>query len=169
MIVFDIETSGTDPLIHGMLSLGAVDYDTGATFYGECRLETHQKWDEFALKWNGFKVEELYSKDKQSHVQLYQKFASWALFRSSMLAGQHVGSFDVQFLKKVHSKQKKIKEFPFQFKYVDLHSVALAILGKSLGMAQICKELGIEPEPSPHNALLGAQKEYECFKILLNK
>lgn len=169
MIVFDIETSGPDPQSHGMLSLGAVEYDTGATFYGECRLEPHQKFDEFALKWNGFKQEELYSKDKQSQVQLYQKFADWALFNGTMLAGQHVGSFDVQFLKKVHLKQKKIKEFPFQFKYVDLHSVAFAILGKSMGLDQICKELGIEPEPSPHNALLGAQKEYECFKILLNR
>lgn len=32
MIVFDIETSGIDPQIHGMLSLGAVDYDTGQLF-----------------------------------------------------------------------------------------------------------------------------------------
>lgn len=132
-------------------------------------MESHQKWDEFALKWNGFKVEKLYSLDKQSQVQLYQKFVKWALANGTMLAGMHVGSFDVQFLKKVHSKQKKIKDFPFQFKYVDLHSVALAILGKSMGLDGICKELGIEPEPHPHNALLGAQKEYECFKILLNK
>lgn len=169
MIVFDIETSGIDPQIHGMLSLGAVDYDTGATFYGECRLETHQKWEQEALNINGFKQEELYSKDKQSQVQLYQQFVKWAIVNSSLLSGHNIGSFDVQFLKKVHSKQKKIVNFPFQFKYVDLHSVAFAILKKSLGMAQICKALGIEPEPSPHNALLGAQKEYECFKILLNK
>ena len=147
MIILDLETSGLDPQIHGMLSLGAVDFETGDEFYGE----------------------NIYDSTKQTQVELYQKFVKWASGRSTLVGGHNVGSFDVQFLKKVHSKQKKITKFPFQFRYVDLHSAAYQRFGESLSMSQICGNLGINPEPSPHNALTGAKKEYECFKLLLDK
>ena len=107
MIILDLETSGLDPQIHGMLSLGAVDFETGDEFYGE----------------------NIYDSTKQTQVELYQKFVKWASGRSTLVGGHNVGSFDVQFLKKVHSKQKKITNFPFQFRYVDLHSVAYQRFG----------------------------------------
>lgn len=169
MIILDLETSGLDPQIHGMLSLGAVDFETGDEFYGECRLGANQRYSLEALKINGFDGENIYDSTKQTQVELYQKFVKWASGRSTLVGGHNVGSFDVQFLKKVHSKQKKITKFPFQFRYVDLHSVAYQRFGESLSMSQICGNLGINPEPTPHNALTGAKKEYECFKILLDK
>lgn len=169
MIVIDLETSGIDPTQHGILSLGAVDYDTGETFYGECRLGSHQTFTEEALRINGFTVEQIADRTKQSSVQLYQKFLKWCEGRKKLLGGHNVGSFDLQFLLKVHSKQRKIKSFPFHYRTIDLHSIAYCKYKESLSLSKICQYLGIEPEPKIHNALTGASKTCECLTLLMNE
>lgn len=168
MIIIDLETTGIDPQTTSIVSLGAVDYDTGDEFYGECRISANSIVTDEALKINGFTMEQITDPQKQSAVQLYQKFVKWASSRSTMLAGHNIAGFDLQYLKEIHKKQRKIKEFPFHFRTVDLHSLGYQRFGKSYSMTRICQLLEIEPEPEIHNALTGAKKEYECFKILLN-
>jgi DNA polymerase III epsilon subunit-like protein len=168
MIILDIETTGTDPQKHQMVSLGAVDFETGETFYGECRIYKSDFVEQDALDWNGFTLEQITDPTKQTPLELYLKFVKWADGKSSMLAGQHVGSFDVQFLKEIHKRLRKSFDFPFRFQFVDLHSVFYAKYKKSYSMKNICELVGVAPEPIPHNALSGAKAEYECFKILLN-
>jgi DNA polymerase III epsilon subunit-like protein len=167
MIVVDIETTGVDPQKHQMVSIGAVDYDTGETFYGECRIYKFDEWTQEALNINGFTLEQIHDEKKQTPFELYERFVKWASPRSSMLAGHNIGGFDLQFLKQAQCRGRKNTTFPFRYQTVDLHSVAFSRFKKSYSMSKICQMLGIKPEPEIHNALTGAQKEYECFKILL--
>lgn len=167
MIIIDLETTGIDPSTHSILSIGAVDFDTGETFYRECRKDFYAQYTDEALTINGFTLDQINDKTKPTSVQIYHDFVKWSKGRSTLLAGHNVGGFDLKFLQKVHSKQRKFSKFPYQFRTVDLHSLAYQRFGKSLSMSAICKKLGIEPEPDIHNALTGAQKEYECFKLLL--
>ncbi len=168
MIVIDIETTGTDATIHQMVSIGAVDFETGETFYEECRIYSSDQVTQEALNINGFTIEQITDKTKQTPVKLYQRFIKWSSTRSTLLAGHNIGSFDVNFLKKNHKRQSKIKEFPFSFRYVDLHSVAYGKFGKSYSMNVICDKCVVDREPTIHTALNGAIAEYNCFKVLLH-
>jgi DNA polymerase III epsilon subunit-like protein len=165
IIVIDIETSGDNAKQHQILSIGAVDYTTNKTFYGECKLSEFDLYMPEALKINGFTVEQIYDASKPTALKLYSQFLEWAIPRGNILAGQNVGSFDVQFLKKNHADYGGM--WPFKHNYLDLHSVYFAKYGESLSLRKICQALGIEPEPDVHNALTGAQKTCECLKVLL--
>jgi len=167
MIIVDTETTGLDPQSHQMLSLGAVDYETGEEFYGECRLLNTHSWTQKALNLNGFSYEQMIDIGKQTPQELLIKFIFWSEKREKLIAGHNIGSFDVQFMQAIKIGSTKI-QWPFGYRFIDLHSTAYAILGKSLGLEELCDELGIEREVLPHNALNGAKKEAECFKKLLN-
>jgi DNA polymerase III epsilon subunit-like protein len=167
MIILDIETTGLDPVKHSMVSLGAVDYDTGEEFYTENYLPFGKEVDDFALKVNGFTREQLNDTTKLRIYEAYAKFLEWATKRDCLIGGQQVGSFDLPFLKHLHSLGDWGVKWPFGHRSVDLHSVAFAKLGKSLSLDGILIELGLEPEPKPHNALVGARLERDAFKKLL--
>ena len=58
MIVLDVETSGTDPNKHSILSLGALDLSNPSNqFYGECRAFEGAHLEEEAFAVNGFTKE----------------------------------------------------------------------------------------------------------------
>lgn len=168
MIVLDIETTGIDPKACSMLSLGAVDYDTGEEFYGECHVFTGAIVTEIALNINGFTLEEIHDASKPSPLNLYIRFTEWAnKFSDKLLAGHNIGHFDILFLEECHQRIANAGKFPFGYRTLDLHSVAFAKLGKSLSHEGICDALGLPREPKPHNALAGARSERDAFKILL--
>lgn len=166
MIVVDIETTGLNPQEHQMVSVGALNLDTGATFYQECRIYPEDRIDPIALKINGFTEEYIRNNSLQSPVELYEYFVVWA-GKSKMLGSCNI-SFDLSFLKKVHYLSgKEYRDFPFR-RNIDLYSVYFAKTGDVGSLKHICTKLGIEPEPEIHNALTGAEKAAECFKILLD-
>ena len=167
-IVVDIESTGINWHQDQMVSIGAVCSKTGDEFYGECRIYKWNRITETALKINGFTEEQCRDPKKQTPLQLYYKFRKWCEGRSKILAGHNLGSFDVQFLKLLEYKTK-FNKWPFQYSYIDLHSVAFAKWGDSLSHKKICEKLGLEPQPAPHNALEGARSEMRCFKELMKK
>lgn len=168
MIILDIETTGTDAKLNCMLSLGAIDYDTGQEFYGECSIYEDSRVDDIALEINGFSREEIQPGKKQPAHILYLKFFQWAdALPDKLLAGHNIGHLDILFLEELHKEYMDESPWPFGYRTLDLHSVAFTKLGKSLNHPGICKELGLPPEPKPHNALTGARSERDAFKLLL--
>lgn len=178
MIIIDVETGGLDPHKHALLSIGAVDYETGDEFYGECR--TYKDYpgheddliDDFALKVNGFTLDQCHDVTKQWPHSLYMQFLHWAAIekkRDLLIGGQQVGSFDILFLKRFanDSGHGIVPVWPFGHRSVDLHSSAYTILGKSLSLDGILTAVGLSAEPRPHNALTGARLERDAFKRLL--
>lgn len=172
MIVIDIETSGLLPEKHSLLSIGAVHYETGQEFYGECRKELGKQLDPVALGVNGFTEDQCYDADKPSPIMLVGRFVAWAQSLGQtegiVLAGQQVGSFDIPFLWQ-YAYGKLVFERVFSRRSVDLHSVAYAATGKSLGLDDILRACGLRPEPKPHHALTGAKLERDAFRVLLPK
>ena len=162
MIVLDVETSGIDPQVHGLLSIGAVDTETGESFYADCRLSEDRTFTSIALGINGRTPESLYIGPHD--VTISQDFRAWCESRNCLVGGQQVGSFDLLFLREVFGRAGL--PWPFGYRCVDLHSVAWAKWGESLGLDDILERLGLEKEPKPHNALTGAKLEAECFRRL---
>lgn len=181
MIVIDIETSGVSPVGDGLLSIGAVDilFPEERIYYGECRLQESQQWNQAALDINGFTEASIFDTAKQSEQELLKDFIAW--FRKSAdrtVAGLHVEGFDVPFLNAV----AKRNDIPHEFgkRCVDLHTLAYAkklqlreeIPVDSDGFSllktdEIHTFTGLGPEPRPHNALTGAQYEAESLYRLI--
>lgn len=168
MIVLDIETTGLDPRKACMLSLGAVDYDSGQEFYGECRVYPWSDVSPVSLEINGFTLDQIHDCSKPKAVDLYIDFYKWSeQFPDKLLAGHNIGHFDVLFLEHYHQLQGVVGKWPFGYRTLDLHSVAFAKLGKSLSHEGICEAMGLPKEPRPHNALTGARSERDAIKLLL--
>jgi DNA polymerase III epsilon subunit-like protein len=173
MIVVDIETSGLSPHKHGMLSLGAVDLDSGQEFYGECQLATGRSIDSYALELNGFSEESIKDENKMSDIELFWTFVRFCQkFKDNTLGGHNIGHLDLLFLEEIFSRSQgilpdQLRKFPFSYRTVDLHSVFYAKHKISLSHKDICLHLGLEPEPTPHNALNGARSETNAFRLLL--
>jgi DNA polymerase III epsilon subunit-like protein len=169
MIILDIETSGISPYKNGMLSLGAVDFNTKEEFYGECKLTEGREITPIALEINGFTVEQVNDPNKQSDVELYLAFCLWAQKREPLLAGHNIGHFDILFLEEIHTRLPfEGEKFPFPYRTIDLHSVFYALYKESLSHDKICDRLGLPCEPKPHNALGGAKSEAEAFHTLFS-
>lgn len=180
MIVLDIETTGLDPDLHGIVSIGAIDLgNPNDTFYEECRIREGEKIDDNALEVNGFTMDECRDKAKQSTRDLIQHFEAWLNDRTvKMIGGLHVGAFDVPFFNK-KAVQVGLRT-RLHKRSIDLHSVAYAKmqeLGKVVPMTDgwsvmdtdfIHPFCGLPKEPRPHNALNGAKWEAESLYRLMN-
>ena len=163
MIILDIETTGTDPHRNCMVSLGAIDYETGKEFYGECSIYRDSLVDPLAMEINGFNIDQIRPGVKQEAHCLYYEFNDWAgQFPDKLLAGHNVGHLDLPFLEHLHETSFNF-DWAFGYRTVDLHSLAYLVFGQSLKLSAICEKLGVPPEPKPHNALNGARVTRECF------
>ena len=181
MIAVDIEGSGTEPHVHSMLSLGAVDLaDPARTFYGECRAFDGAKIEDEALAVNGFTREQATDPQKQSEAELVHSFITRAGASADLtLAGQNV-SYDRDMLKYA-AQRAKHTAYPFAHRTVDSHTLAWMHMVKrgltppidpehrrsALNLDAVLLYCGIPEEPKPHNALTGAKSHAEVISRLL--
>ncbi|MEX0931362.1 MAG: 3'-5' exonuclease [Candidatus Paceibacterota bacterium] len=177
MIVVDVEATGTEPGIHGLVSIGAIDLDKPERqFYEECHIDEGIHVMKEALRINGFSEQELYDISKPSEEEIVTAFISWALDTSDhTIAGQNP-SFDRDFIR-AGAKRYHI-DWPLAYRTVDLHSVCVTHMLERKKELPIEKErsaltsdaifsyVGLPAEPHPHNALVGAQMEAEAFSRL---
>ena len=158
MIVVDIETTGTSPERHAILSIGAVNFkNIQNQFYEECRVSSYNLIDNKALHINGFKRKNILSKEKQSLKSSLLKFSKWIEEQNveNFMIGHNI-HFDYEFLKKAYKKNRII--FPFTYRLIDIHSIAFY------------ESLNFEKERTPHNALIGAKLETKVlYKLIYNK
>ena len=178
MIVVDVETSGLDPVKHGILSIGAVDYDNPDNFfYAEPRLGVEKEIDPVALKINGFVGEDVKNNDKKPLNEVLHDFNVWLTgVRNVTLAGQNP-AFDASFLKEAFNKCGFY--WPFGHRYMDLHSVAMSTyLAKGFELPEksgrymvdldgILWSVGLEKRNGIHNGLMDAKLEAEAFSRLI--
>lgn len=168
MIILDVETTGTEPSLHSILSIGALDLkDPTNQFYDECRMWDGAKVEKAALQINGFTEEEAKDERKKSEAELVKAFIAWATDKPEnwTFAAQNV-SFDFEFVRAA-AKRAHV-DFPFAKRTIDIHTLAwlhmternidLPIEGKYslLTSSFILRYCGLPEEVSPHNALTGA-------------
>jgi DNA polymerase III epsilon subunit-like protein len=180
MIIIDIETSGTDVRTHGLVSIGALEFDNpDNTFYGECYLEDSHDIDPEALPVIGFTEEQLRDQSRQSPYILLKSFVEWLENISDRTpAGLHVGGFDLLFLQRTADELGL--NWPLGKRSIDLHSLMFFHLKKyypekyevknqrsNIYGNLIQKYCGLPSVTRPHNALADARWEAECFSRLL--
>ena len=99
MIVVDVETTGVDPRIASIVSIGAVDFtDPTRTFYEECRMWEGADVLKEALAVNGMSREEVTDPNKKTEAAITTMFLEWALkAKNHTIAGQNP-FFDYEFI-----------------------------------------------------------------------
>ncbi|MCL5106879.1 MAG: 3'-5' exonuclease [Candidatus Parvarchaeota archaeon] len=178
MIVIDVETSGTSPYKHSILSIGAIDFSNPERrFYQECRIEKDKEYTEEALNVNGFKKEALNDPKKKSLENVLNEFIEWIKPIEDKTIGGHNVNFDAGFLN--YSFKKYEIPFSFGHRVIDTHSLVYAsILSRGLSIPlkdektdinsdYVFGYAGLPPEPKPHNALNGAKMEAESLSRLI--
>lgn len=193
MIVIDLETSGGNPVKHGIWQIGAIELENPKNYFlEESRIDDEDEISDEALKVIGKTEKELRDETKQSQKQLIQNFLKWRenVKEKDLLC--HNPQFDQPFL-----RIKSVKYFnqdPFWPNYhraFDLHTIAQMVFFKlnkkflikdghsDFGLTNILKLCGIEDkrvklengnivkEGNPHNALEDCKLEGECFSRLM--
>lgn len=173
IICVDIETSSLNRLYGGILSIGAVKFETGEEFYVECVIPADSSIDQNALNINGFKAEEIVESsinhpDKPTQKEAVYKFVEWC-GSDVLLCGQNIGCFDVLFLHRVYDGTFDMT-WPLGRRFLDLSSMAFQKFGESYSMKSICDKCKVEERQNDvHNALQDARLVRECLKALLRK
>jgi DNA polymerase-3 subunit epsilon len=176
MIVFDVETSGLNEDVNGVLGLGAIMLPGGETFYHEPRLidelEAHPK----ALEVNGFTEEEVRSNARIAMPDTLKAFTKWAKKADDMILAGWNTTFDFRFLNAEYARCEL--DWPFGYRVVDIQSIAYTVMRirdqwtpmhngySTVGLNYTLKWLKLPPEPDPHNALTGAQCNVDVLMTL---
>ena len=173
MISVDIETSGVDPEVNSILSIGAVDMGNPENrYYGECKSWKGSIVENEALKVNGFTRDQIYNQE-MSEAELLLDFFRWTktLKAEAKLCGYNA-HFDHSFLKS-GSKRADIRNV-FGYRFVDVHSVMWLYImqngarpPKNLSLNRSLEAVGAGREPDPHNALTGAMCAAEVISRVL--
>jgi len=178
MIVVDAEMTGTDVSVHGIVSIGAVDFERPERqFYGECQVFSTEHVMEDALAVNGFTLSSITDSSKQAESDLVSTFLTWAGEARDHTVAGHNPHNDLAFIKAAayrHSINWTLAD-----RLIDLHSVCIAHMlwqgrevptekhRSALTSDGVFAYVELPPEPKPHNALNGAKWEAEAFSRLL--
>lgn len=166
MLFVDIETTGLQPGLHSIASIGAVSEDGEKEYYGECHVAPNRILDADALRVNGFTKRELTDRSKPSEFALVHDFFGWCRENGeTIVAGVNVAGFDIAFLKFVSDMCGS--RWPFTYRTVDVHAIGYALFGSSMSSSELSDVLGVEREKSPHNALRGARHARALYNALL--
>lgn len=175
MIAVDVEATGTEPALHSILAIGAVDTEEPSNqFYDECRAFDGARIEEEALLVNGFSREEATDPNKKTEAELLRAFFAWATDRpkNRTLIAQNV-AFDYGCL--LSAAKRAGEAFPFAKRTLDLHSLAWLHMESHgvpqpvgdrhslINMGFTLRYCGLPEEPKPHNALTGALCHAELF------
>lgn len=179
MIVIDVESTGIDPRIHSLVSIGALDFDRpDHRFYSECRMWDGAHVMDDALAVNGFTRESITDPDKQSEADLVRSFLAWTEgVEDRTLAGQNV-SFDRDFLFAATVRATHTP-WPLAQRTIDTHTLAWMHMVKrgivppvsdhhsALNLDALLAYCGLPAESKPHHAYRGAQCHAEVIARLV--
>lgn len=171
--VIDIETTGLDPLRHGIVEIAAKSSITGAEFCIQPRIRDEAEIDPIAMEVNG--ISESAARDEgrvDEEIAIAELFRFIGLGERAVLAGMNP-NFDLRFITEA-AKRAGLKN-PFSHRILDLHSLAvvyafhrdLDVPQTGFRTDQIYEMLGMPPEPRPHQALTGVRMEFDAFHLML--
>ena len=168
LIIVDLETSGLIAGKHEILEIGAIRVNQ-QTLEDEGRLEhkismQHPELAEpKALEVNGYRPE-----DWVSSIPLYTMMERFSRFAKDGALFSQCIAFEASFLKAAGEQTGYPLDSFMDYHYLDLSSINWFLNPKreSLSLKNICIELGIDPEPSIHRAINGAEKAVQILRKL---
>lgn len=187
ILVVDIETTSPDRLRAGIVEIGAIWLHSGyGARYGlhfeiKCRPYPGAPVEDGALQVNG--CDWLEDPTVASEREAIERFHDWIAGSlgvdelqpdSVIMAGMNIGVFDWLILGAASERAEDT--FPFSYRTVDLHGLAMieayrlgpeSIGSKGLTSGQIQELLSLPKEPKPHRALCGALLEHRAISEIL--
>lgn len=171
LFAVDVETTGLDPKVNSIVSIGAVDIEVPErSFYKECRPFEGAIIEDAALHVNGFTRED-FEKQLLDEAMLINHFFDWLdQQEGTPIMVAHNSAFDKSFI--AEAANRAGFKNPFSFRTIDIHSIVYMHLlrthgrvdVKSLSLNECLKSFGLDKEPDPHNALTGAKCNQQLFK-----
>lgn len=179
MLIVDVETTGTNPQKHSLLSIGAVDFTNPENqFYEECRMWDAAHVEDTALVINGFTREQISDPRKKTEGELVRVFLEWVKNLPEHTIGGQNPSFDIDFIQAAAARNHI--DFTLPHRSIDLHSICcfhmiqrglvppVANKRSDLNSDKIMTYVGIPAEPKPHIGINGARYEAEAFHRLFH-
>ena len=163
-VFVDVETTGLKPKVNEIIEFAAVRDKTGETFTTKIKPKRIETASEYALKLNGY-TEEAWA-DAPEMEDILPEIVDF--LKDSVIAGQNP-RFDASFINAAS------EEHGIDLR-VDYHVIDVATLSyehlfpcglDSLSLKNVCKFLGVPPEPEVHRALNGALMARRVYHILL--
>jgi DNA polymerase III epsilon subunit-like protein len=177
MIVVDVETTGTDPNKHSIVSIGAIDMNEPTNrFYEECRLWGGAHVEPKALEINGYTDEQIRDPKKPEEGEIVKNFFAWLDGRSNILLAGQNPMFDLGFIQSAAARNHI--DTILAHRSIDLHTATYMHMLKrgiqppahnrktDINSDFIMNYVGISTEPKPHIAINGAVWEAEAFSRL---
>ncbi len=193
MIFLNLKTTGPDSKIHGIIGIGAVEYENPCNFFYETpRLEKDKKIEFRALEDTGFKEYELKDPSKKSLGRVLKEFLDWverihkrnlveyckqnidflrtAMEEASLVVPRETSSEE---LAKMLERGKKI--WPFGDIYIDLQTTAINTYHEAgfspelkdslykLTFEEVLESVDLSRAEGPFNALEDALLEAEAY------
>lgn len=184
ILVVDLETTGLSADDCSILEIGAVWLCGGLEGHDEfstgCRMWDGARVEPRALEINGCSESRCTNSSLQTESEAVDSFFTWLLCSMMndvtpvMLAGLNP-SFDRAFLRAAWRRAVSRCEFPFKHRVLDLHSLAVLhaftrgeiVPSRGFYTDEIYALLGMEPEPRPHKAIVGARYEAHALRLLM--
>jgi DNA polymerase III epsilon subunit-like protein len=187
ILVVDIETTSASRRTAGIVEIGAIWLHSefgvhhGQHFEVKCRPYRGAPICAEAIAVNG--CDWLEDPTVASETEAMDLFFDWIASSLKVpelrnddviMAGMNVGVFDWLILEAAADRSENT--FPFSFRTVDLHALAMqeayrvsleGITGAGLKSKEILELLGLPAEPKPHRALCGALLEHRAISELL--
>lgn len=180
MIVLDVETTGTDPVNHSIISLTAHDFfNPENRFHCECSVAPGCEIDEEALKVNGFTREQLARPELPTEAELVKHYSAWKeTVYDQTIAGENPW-FDASFVREA-AKRAGI-EIHIGRRCVDLHTLSYfthLVLGleiplekkrSALSLGLTAEKLGLHEGEAPHTSQGDVDLTARSLRKLLTK
>jgi DNA polymerase III epsilon subunit-like protein len=180
MIFVDVETTGINSSKHGIISVGAVNFENPNNyFYGEGKPCQNVQIDESSFEITGFSLKKI-NKFNTNIKDILINFFSWCnQQKTSLILAACNPIFEIDFIKKECERcELPIDINPFFIQTFDLHTLAQTHFNiknkfwypSVMSRNFIMKYVNLPIEPYPNNALNGAVFEAEAaHRIMYNK
>lgn len=177
IIYLDVETSGLNPTIHGILQIACIAEVNGVlvgSFNEYLKPHDSLKIDKKALEVNGIKKKQIKLFEDEKIV--LDKLVKWVAKYGSYLqpCGYNVG-FDTNFLKELYARHDV--SYPKSFNYYDIDTFSIVKVlvaedklkkGENLKLGTVCKQMGIKLD-NAHDALADIKATRELHKKLVKE
>ncbi len=174
LALIDIETTGLDELIHEIIDIGVLlvkqdTFDFIDGFRIKIKPENIERASPVALEINGYNEE-----DWKDAMPLREAMVLIASRTVNAMPGSWNVGFEQRFLNM--AMRKTGIQLQMDYHWIDLPSIIWfwdkmfnnSRLGK-LGMDNVAKALGVEPEPKPHNGESGVLQNYKLLGVVRDK
>lgn len=178
----DLETTGTDERIHGIVSIGAKLFTGNEDeFYRELVMPEDCEYDPVALRVNGENEEALRARTAPEYPPPLQALLELFEFCGSHDVGVIIGKnpgFDYRFLKhvwRINGGNEENFNNVMSYRLLDWSSFIIPLLlykgykipKEGFGNIDLARILKIPDEPQPHIAINGARYNVSCTKHVL--